>query len=114
MTTTTLPPTAAQAPRPLDPPPAAPIVLRGVSWDVYESLLGQLERAGQHLYLTYDRGNLEIMPPSPFHERYKTILGRMIETMSVELDIPIVGLGSTTCRREDLKRGLEPDECYYV
>lgn len=90
------------------------ILLKGISWDVYESLLRQLERANQKMYLTYDRGTLEIMPPSPFHERFKTIIGRMIETMSLELNIPIASLGSTTFRRETLARGLEPDECYYV
>jgi Uma2 family endonuclease len=94
--------------------PSGAVVLREISWDVYESLLAQLDRSGQRMYLTYDRGTLEIMPPSPFHERSKTILGRLIETMSTELEIPIAGLGSTTFRREDLERGLEPDECYYV
>jgi Uma2 family endonuclease len=93
---------------------SGPIVLQGISWDVYESLLAQLERVRQRIYLTYDRGTLEIMPPSPFHEKYKTIIARLIETLSLELNIPIVSLGSTTFKREDLERGLEPDECYYV
>lgn len=91
-----------------------PILLRGISWAVYESMLRDLERSGQRIYLTYDRGVLEIMPPSPFHERYKRLIGRFIDTISLELGIPIVGLGSTTFRREDLERGVEPDECYYV
>jgi Uma2 family endonuclease len=91
-----------------------PVLLRGISWAVYESMLRDLERSGQRIYLTYDRGILEIMPPSPFHERYKRLIGRFIDTISLERGIPIVGLGSTTFRREDLERGVEPDECYYV
>ena len=91
-----------------------PVLLRGITWPVYESMLRDLERSGQRIYLTYDRGTLEIMPPSPFHERYKRLIGRYIDTISVEMSIPIVGLGSTTFRREDLDRGVEPDECYYV
>jgi Uma2 family endonuclease len=91
----------------------APMLLRNVSWRFYESFLSEVAST-QRLYLTYDRGNLEIMPPSPFHERYKTILARFVEQLTLELDIPIVSGGSTTFRREDLKRGLEPDECYYV
>jgi Uma2 family endonuclease len=90
------------------------ILLKEISWELYESLLAQLERSGQHLYLTYDRGTLEIMPPSPFHERYKKVIGRFIETMTMEMGIPICALGSTTFKREDRGRGLEPDECYYV
>jgi Uma2 family endonuclease len=112
MTTVEIPTQAQQSKH--EQPPAGPVVLKGISWAVYEALLADLERSGQHVYLTYDRGTLEIMPPSPFHERYKTALGRLIETLSTELAIPTTGLGSTTFKREDLARGLEPDECYYV
>ncbi|WP_333264463.1 hypothetical protein [Microcoleus sp. S13_C5] len=31
-----------------------------------------------------------------------------------ELNVEIRSLGSLTCRREDLERGLEPDQCYYI
>jgi Uma2 family endonuclease len=96
------------------PPPTKPIVLRGISWDAYEALRNDLDAANQKMYLTYDDGALEIMPPSPFHERGKTLLGRFIEIMSLDLNIPVYGLGSTTFKRRDLKKGLEPDECYYV
>jgi len=90
------------------------VVLRGITWDLYESLRNATDRTGQRVYMTYDQGTLEIMAPSPFHERFKTALGRLIEMLSTELAIPTAGLGSTTIKREDLARGLEPDECYYV
>jgi Uma2 family endonuclease len=93
-------------------PTAGPVLLRGVSWAFYESLLREIGE--QRLYVTYDRGNLEIMAPSPYHERYKTLIGRLIETLTLELNIPIVSGGSTTFKREDLDRGFEPDECYYI
>jgi Uma2 family endonuclease len=48
------------------------------------------------------------------HQFIKTTIGRLIETYSVERGVRATGLGSLTCRREDLDRGLEPDECYYV
>jgi Uma2 family endonuclease len=88
------------------------IVLHGVSWQTYETLLR--ETGEQHIFLTYDRGDLEIMAPSNFHERYKKIVARLIEILTLELDIPMVSGGNTTFRREDLEKGLEPDECYYV
>ena len=96
----------------LEPIPARPVVLHGVSWATYDRLVREL--AEQHVFLTYDRGSLEIMSPTPYHERYKKLLARFIETLTLELNIPIVSGGSTTFRREDLERGLEPDECYYV
>lgn len=89
------------------------VVLKNISWQTYESLLKDLaEQAG--VRLTYDRGTLEIMRPLAPHESSKKILGRFVETVSEELDIEIRSLGSLTCRREDLERGLEPDQCYYI
>lgn len=87
-------------------------VLEGVSWAYYEQTLAELGE--QHVRITYDRGRMEFMSPSPRHERVKKIIGRLVELYALEADIPILPLGSVTCRREDLARGLEPDECYYV
>ncbi|HUY33855.1 MAG TPA: Uma2 family endonuclease [Pirellulales bacterium] len=89
-----------------------PCLLQGVSWEQYEALLDAL---GDHyLRHTYDRGTLEIMSPSRDHEWIKKFIGRMIETMAYELNIPIQSVGSTTQRRKPAKRGLQPDESYYV
>lgn len=94
------------------PTPRRGIVLRNISWDSYQALLRDLE--GQRVSLTYDRGTLEIMPPTPRHERIGTFIARLVETMTLELGIPIVGLGSATWFSQHLRRGLEADECYYV
>lgn len=64
--------------------------------------------------VAYDGGRIEIMSPSPQHELYGTWVGRLIETMSLELNLDVVGLGSTTFRDAAAAKGLEPDECYYV
>jgi Uma2 family endonuclease len=63
--------------------------------------------------LTYDRGDLEIMSPLPIHECFKELLGRLIVAITEELDIPMISAGLTTFNREDVDRGLEPDQCYY-
>ena len=86
--------------------------LQNISWETYERLLKDL--AEQNVRLTYDQGELEIMAPLPEHELGKTLLARLIETMAEELDIELDGLGSTTFKRKSLKKGLEPDECYYL
>lgn len=88
------------------------VVLAGVAWSTFESLLAETDHRGARF--TYDQGRLEIMSPSETHERLKRLLGRMIETLTVELDIPIRSSGSTTLKNEMKRRGLEPDECYYV
>jgi Uma2 family endonuclease len=87
-------------------------LLRNVNWQIYKAISDAL--GDRPLRLTYDRGSLEFMTISPEHERYKKLLGRMVEALTLELNIPLLSLGSATCRREDIDRGLEPDECYYV
>jgi Uma2 family endonuclease len=88
------------------------VVLRNISWETYESLLRDLDE--QHYRLTYDSGDLEIMPPSRLHERAGQLLGRLIHTYTEVRDIPIASFGSATWRRRDIQKGLEADECYYV
>jgi Uma2 family endonuclease len=89
------------------------VLLRNISWQTYQDLLKDLEEQ-PGIRLTYDRGLLEIIAPSPPHENYKKVLGRFLETLTEELNIEIKSLGSLTCKREDLARGLEPDQCYYI
>lgn len=98
----------------LSPSRVGPVVMRGVTWETYDSLLKDLEATGQRMYLTYDRGTLEIMAPSHFHERFKTLLASFIVAIRIGRRIRVASFGSATYRREDLERGLEPDECYYV
>ncbi len=92
--------------------PNESLKLSGISWETYTNLLDDLSK--QHrLRLTYNRGNLEIMVPSPEHEHYKEVLGRFVETLAEELDIRIEPFGSTTFKRLGFS-GAEPDECFYV
>jgi hypothetical protein len=45
---------------------------------------------------------------------YGSLLGRMIETLTLELGLPLQSAGSTTLDLEDLDRGVEADRCYYL
>src|SRR5215210_793634 len=93
----------------------APAEQRLVLWDVgWKGYLALLDVVGdRRIRITYDRGNVELMTTSPLHEFSKTILARLIEILSYELDLDIRSGGSFTFKREDLDRGLEPDECYW-
>jgi Uma2 family endonuclease len=86
-------------------------VLFNVDWEGYQALLKIV--GDRRVRVTYDRGNVELMTPLPSHERYKMLIGRMIDVITEEMDIPTMSLGSTTFNREDVDRGLEPDQCYY-
>lgn len=92
-------------------PPAEIINLSGISWETYETLLEELNN--RRLRLTYNRGTLEIMAPSPEHELSKEVLGRFVETIAEELAVQIYPLGSTTFKRPEIS-GAEPDKCLYI
>ncbi len=89
------------------------VILPHISWQTYQSLIKDFEPEPA-LRLTYDRGVLEIRMPLDPHETYKKLLGRLVEAATEELDLEIRSLGSRTWNREDLARGLEPDQCYYI
>lgn len=91
-------------------PPAEIIHLSGISWQTYETLLKELR--SRRFRLTYNRGTLEIVTPSPEHELNKKVMGRFVETLAEESNIQIYPLGSTTFQRKELS-GAEPDECFY-
>ncbi len=89
------------------------VVLQNISWQTYRSLVTDFEQESS-IRLTYDLGILEIRMPLDPHETFKKLLGRLIEAATEELGLEIRSLGSRTCDREDLAKGLEPDQCYYI
>jgi Uma2 family endonuclease len=91
---------------------AASIVLRGVSWEVYQALRQPEEN--NHLRMTYDRGALEIMSPQRKHGKVTTLLDRMIFAWAMLNGVEIESAGNMTCSKKELKKGLEPDLCYWT
>jgi len=83
-----------------------------VEWDAYESFLRGLDN--RHVFLTYDEGRMELMSPSWSHDRSAELIGIFIRVLAEETSTPIIGGGSTTFKRRDLRKGLEPDRCFYV
>jgi Uma2 family endonuclease len=94
------------------PQPAQRLVLSGIDWPTYKAMSDLL--AERNVRLTYDRGDLEFTTLSPEHGHAKKLLARLVEALTEELDIDVASFGSMTCRREDLARGFEPDECYWI
>lgn len=96
--------------------PAArpPAVLYDIDWKTYTRLLRIFEQSGRRFRLTYDRGTLEIMSPLWVHEAHARLLGRFIDVLTEELNLPCRLGGSVTLRRRKKQRGLEPDNCYWI
>ena len=108
MITLPAPATASRA----EPLPQQRFVVRQSSWQTYQAVLKAFEDSP--VRVTFDRGALELMSPSGPHERLKKLLDRLISAAAEELEIPLRSQGSTTFSSEELNRGLEPDECYYI
>lgn len=90
------------------------VVLRGVSWDRYEALLGFPGDDFPGVRVTYLEGALELMSPARSHESIKTMFARLVEAYAVEAGVDLNGYGSTTFRKRAKQRGVEPDECYCI
>ena len=88
------------------------LVLYWVTWEGYEKFLDAAE--GTTIRINYDRGTLEMIVPSFDHEAWRRSIDRLILALCVVLGVDFRGAGSTTLRRKDLARGLEPDESYYI
>ena len=107
---------AEPQPTPLElPDDPQSTLLSPISWQTYESLLKDLDE-NVRVRLIYDRESLEIImsPLLPPHEIYSTLIHSFIIILGDERDFDIRSLGSTTLRHPDLKRGLEPDQSYYI
>ena len=87
-------------------------MLNKVTWDGYVGISNSL--CEQPIRLTYDRGCLELMTLSREHELLKALLRRFLEAIAEECGMEFSTGGSMTFRRQELDRGLEPDECYWI
>jgi Uma2 family endonuclease len=89
------------------------LMLRNVSWDEYVAIGNiLLDRPG--LRMTYDDGRLEFMTTSPRHEKYNKWLGRLIDGLGEALERPIETAGHMTFQREEVEKGFEPDDCFWI
>lgn len=93
--------------------PGRAVVIPFVDWKMYEELLKVFE-SKPRLRLTYDRGALEIMVPSQEQEGDSSFLGWMILILAKEFKLPVRSGGSTTIKRKRMKKGLEPDKCFWI
>jgi Uma2 family endonuclease len=99
--------------RQLTVPPGQHTILKDLSWAEFNEIL---ENLGEHrsTKVTYHRGILELMTPSPEHETGKVILGDLLKALLEELDREFCSLGSTTLQHPLLEQGIEPDDCFYI
>jgi Uma2 family endonuclease len=92
--------------------PKTPFMMLGVSWDDYEEIVREL--AGSSVQTTYHDGILKIMSKSSEHEYFIEFIKRIVDRLSIFLRIKIIFFGSPTIKQSFIKKGVEPDACFYV
>lgn len=96
----------------LQPPLEQRFVMSHIDWDTYLTFSDRLGE--RNIRFNYNGVDLEFMTLSPEHERAKHLLALLLNYLALEMGIDVAGFGSMTCRREDLERGFEPDECFWI
>lgn len=93
--------------------PGQRVELQDLDWHEFEAILTELgdQRSSR---IAYSHGVLEIRMPSPKHEKAKVLVGDMVKILLEELDWDNECFGSSTFKREDMKTGIEPDDCFYI
>jgi Uma2 family endonuclease len=89
------------------------VTLQGMTWQAYQQILHALPES-RAARLTYDRGTLEITMPLEDHEYASELIGLFIRILVGQMGMKLKSMRSTTLDREDLERGAEPDNAYYI
>src|SRR5216684_696573 len=98
----------------IDRMPADSVLIQhGLGWDDYEELLEAVGEASG-LRISFDDGTLQIMTLSQRHEKYSTLIERMVDRLSLFLRVKFLFYGSATMRKREKQKGVEPDACFYV
>jgi len=93
-------------------PPEQRVILSNVSWGTYESLLADHVDRGVPRF-AYDQGVLEIVSPSPRHEKDSAALTQVVGIVAEECGVEFLPVGSTTFRSKSLQQGFEADAGFY-
>ncbi len=88
------------------------LLLYDVSWETYKQLLRAFEERPS-VILTYYHGALEIMTVSFEHEKWKKIIGSLVELIAGEMEIDFVSSAQTTFQLEYKAGGFEGDDSFY-
>ena len=93
--------------------PGQRIQLQDVDWNEFEAILDELgEKRSSRI--AYSDGILEIRMPLPEHEVDSELISDIVKILLEELDINNECFGSTTFKRQDMLKGIEPDQCFYI
>ena len=95
--------------------PGSRLSLTNVRYADYVEFLHARTAAGHAgVRVAFDCGELEVMVIGSAHERLKKFLDLFIEVWIEEAGGAYLPCGGMTHLRDDIEKGFEPDECYYI
>jgi Uma2 family endonuclease len=95
--------------------PGQCLTVNGVTWDEYWRLVLWRDEYRTHsVRLTFGRGELSVMVITNEHERLKKFLDTFLSVWLDVTNTDYLPSGELTHHRDDIERGFEPDECYYI
>ncbi len=89
------------------------VVLNHITWETFNQIIKELGEK-RVIRLAYDQGIVEIMTPFGQHEYSNRFIDNLIILIALELNLNIKTMGSLTLKKEMVKKGVEPDSCYYL
>jgi Uma2 family endonuclease len=89
-------------------------LLYEADWKQYDQLRRSLDDRGQHAFITFDGHRIELMSPSWEHDRASELIGQLVRAIARITQTEYISGGSTTFKRRDLQRGVEPDKCFWI
>ena len=91
--------------------PAQVFRTSGVTYEQYVAISDAL--TGPRIFVTFDRGELQLMGHGPVHEDLKSLLTCLICGLVEATGVTLRTMGNPTLRRAARERGFEPDETFY-
>ncbi|NJN01416.1 MAG: Uma2 family endonuclease [Leptolyngbyaceae cyanobacterium SL_1_1] len=93
--------------------PGQRVDLENVGWQTLEKILMELgDRRSTRI--AYSNQTLTIVAPHFRHKKTKVVLGDLVKVLLDELEVDYDASGSTTLKRQDLGKGVEPDDSFYI
>ena len=94
-------------------PSGSMLALSDVAWEDYLEISDMFPDE-PYYSISYNEGRLEAMTTSTQHESFASFIDQLITVVKLRLRLNIRSFGRATMKKSALKKGLEPDACYYV
>jgi len=91
----------------------ARLLIEDFDWKHYEQLREAIGN-GSRWRVSYDHGRLEILSPSPRHDKFGALIDLVVFVFMEVHDLDLESYGHATWKSKAIEVGVEPDCCYFI